>query len=90
MNVEETDNKNYGEQLVEVEMIEGSPFTVVKAPAETGEGYFIGLGKYKLATGFESAEAAKKYISEQKVDWEFLSQIMTVILTEFENLKNNK
>lgn len=80
-NAENTDNKNYGEELIKREDIENTPFQLITAKDDEKIGAFIAWGKYRM-TQVDEVEATKeraKKLSESKLDWEVLGVMMSVI-----------
>lgn len=75
-NVNETHNNDYG-KLTDIQQIEGTPFTAVKA----GDLYFLALGKYRLSEPMPSMEHVKE--DAKRADWERLLQVIGVTIEEY-------
>lgn len=78
-NAEKTDSKNSSTEIIKRERIEGTPFVAIK---EENKDWFITLGRYKVMEGFEELEELTEYIHSQTVEWEFLTNVISVVVHE--------
>lgn len=77
MNAPETDNLDSSNKLIERELIEGTPFWIIKRENE----YYLTMGAYKINhIPLKSREEVDKYMKEQL--WNI---ICTVILSLIHN-----
>lgn len=78
-NAEKTNNKNSSTEIIKREHIKGTPFVAIK---EENKDWFITLGRYKVMEGFEGFEELTEYVHSQTVEWEFLTNVISVVVHE--------
>ena len=69
-------NVEENEELTKIEVVEGTPFTVVKVDDQ----YFLALGKYRLSELLDSEEEAKEEIND--LSWNRLLSVMYAVANE--------
>lgn len=74
---EEMDNSRYSNELIQKEQIPKSPFMGIKYEDEP---WFIVLGKYKVAEGFQDMQAMQAYLEDNK--WQCIALLMQLIIEE--------
>ncbi len=70
----ETDNKDFGNELIQREKVEDSPFMVVTV----GEESFGIMGAYRITEGKKSKEEVIKEL--RKITWNRLMQVICIIM----------
>lgn len=65
-----------GEQLLYHQEIEGTPFVVIGQE----EKYFVALGHYRISEVYNNPEDAEHQV--HAMEWEFLMNVITVLVTE--------
>lgn len=84
MKTVEMNQQNDNEQLVQQELIEGTPFTLVNHDTQ----YFIALGQYRVTPPTTKEEALK---TVQDLSWFNLINIMSIVAQEtYKNLNHEK
>jgi len=84
--VEEQTKQNSNSELLQRKPIEGTPFEAVN----TGEGWFLTLGKYKLTDKKEDIVELLEETKVKETNWEFLITTMSVIIESILTEKNSK
>lgn len=91
LNADEQENSfNYGNRLINVKQVEGTPFKIVtKADEEEGKNSFIAIGQNRL-TELQSYGKCKMIIQERS--WELIMQMIVYIVDKVVNEmeKNNE
>lgn len=71
-----------GEELVQMERVDGTPFTIVKDK----DGWNVTVGKYRVNTPFETKQEA--IWDAQTMNWDKIMQMITIFI-EANNTKLN-
>lgn len=83
-NAEENQNNSKSGKLMDVKMVEGTPFSIVKNPEKEKENCFIAVAKDRL-TDWMTEEEAQEQI--EKRDWKLITQLAVNIAIKIKNDK---